>query len=288
MKISEIFESKRVTVSFEVFPPKTEAAFTPIISAVDELSSLKPDYMSVTYGAGGGTSANTVAIASHIQNELNVPALSHLTCVSLSRAQTAGMIDKLKANGIENVLALRGDIPEGMDFPEAGYYKYASQLITELRESGGFCVGAACYPEGHIECRNKADDLDYLKEKVDCGVDFLVTQMFFDNNVLYSFLYNALRKSIDIPVTAGIMPLINGKQIARSCQLSGSTLTPKFKAIVDKFGDKPEALRQAGIAYAIDQIVDLVANGVRGIHIYTMNRPETARQIMTDLSEIFR
>ncbi len=286
MRIDEMFKNNDVTVSLEAFPPKTESSFEPVLRAVDELSACKPDYMSVTYGAGGGTSKNTLEIASYIQQELHTTALAHLSCVSSSRAEISTIIDELKAKGIVNVLALRGDIPEGMAFPDAGYYSFAYQLVEEIMSRGGFCVGAACYPEGHIECANKADDMDYLKAKVDSGCDFLVTQMFFDNNVLYSFLYNALRKGIHVPVTAGVMPVTNSRQIKRICDMAGTSLTPKFKTIVDKFGDNPEALKQAGIAYATDQIVDLIANGVKGIHIYTMNKPDVAQKIMTNLSDI--
>ena len=286
MRIDEMFKNNDVTVSLEAFPPKTESSFEPVLRAVDELSACKPDYMSVTYGAGGGTSKNTLEIASYIQQELHTTALAHLSCVSSSQSEISTIIDDLKAKGIVNVLALRGDIPDGMIFPEAGYYTYASQLVKEIKGRGGFCIGAACYPEGHIECSNKADDLDYLKAKVDSGCDFLVTQMFFDNNVLYSFLYNALRKGIHVPVTAGVMPVTNSRQIKRICDMAGTSLTPKFKTIVDKFGDNPEALKQAGIAYATDQIVDLIANGVKGIHIYTMNKPDVALKIMTNLSDI--
>lgn len=239
-------------------------------------------------GAGGGTSQNTIKIASYIQNELGTSALAHLSCVSSSRQEISKLIDEMKEAKIENVLALRGDIPKDGVFPEAGYYKYAYQLVEELKERGGFSIGAACYPEGHVECESQSRDLDYLKAKVDCGCDYLTTQMFFDNSVLYSFLYRALAKGIDVPVIAGVMPVTNARQIKRITELSGTSLTPKFRTILDKFGDNDAALKQAGIAYAIDQIVDLVANGVRGIHIYTMNKPEVARQIMESLSEILK
>lgn len=288
MRINEMLKNNEVTVSFEVFPPKTASSFEPVIRSVKALSRFEPDYMSVTYGAGGGTSRNTLEIATYIQHELRLTALAHLSCVSSSRAEIAVLIDALKAAGIENVLALRGDIPPDMVFPEAGYYKYAFQLVEEIKSRGGFCVGAACYPEGHVESPRKSEDLDFLKAKVDCGCDFLITQMFFDNNVLYSFLYNALRKGIDVPVEAGVMPVTNSRQILRVCEMAGTSLTPKFKAILDKFGDKPEALKQAGIAYAIDQIVDLITNGVRGIHVYTMNKPDVAEKIMENLSDILK
>lgn len=286
MKIRDILDSKKVTLSYEVFPPKAGASFEPVINAVNELCKDKPDFMSVTYGAGGGTSNNTVKIASHIQNDLNVTALAHLTCVSSTKEQVAKAIDEIKANGIENILALRGDIPKGGEYPVGEYYKYASELVKEIKSKGDFCVGAACYPEGHTECEHKEDDIKNLKLKVDSGVDFLTTQMFFDNNVLYNFLYRIREQGITVPVIAGIMPVTNGKQIARICQLSGTYLPARFKAIVDKFGDNPEAMKQAGIAYATDQIIDLVANGIKGIHIYTMNKPDIAESIKKNLSYI--
>ncbi len=288
MNITERLRSKDVTVSFEVFPPKKSDAFESTKMAIKELSELSPDFISVTYGAGGGTSKNTIKIASYIQDELGTSALAHLSCVSSSRQEISQLIDEMKEAKIENVLALRGDLPKEGTFPGAGYYKYAYQLVEELKERGGFSIGAACYPEGHVECESQSRDLDYLKSKVDCGCDYLTTQMFFDNSVLYSFLYRALAKGIDVPVLAGVMPVTNSRQIKRITELSGTSLTPKFRMILDKFGDNDAALKQAGIAYAIDQIVDLIANGVKGIHIYTMNKPEVARQIMESLSEILK
>ena len=286
MFISEMLNNDKVTVSFEVFPPKADSSFDVVKSAIGELNGLHPDYMSVTYGAGGSTSKRTVDIASHIQNELGTNALAHLSCISATRGQIAEQLKKLKNAGIENILALRGDIPENGVLPAGMEYHYAWQLVEEIKKVGGFCVGAACYPEGHVECLNKTKDLDYLKQKVDCGCDFLVTQMFFDNNVLYTFLYNALKAGIEIPVTAGIMPVTNSKQISKICSLSGTSLTPKFRAILDKFGDNPAALKQAGIAYAVDQIVDMVSNGIKGIHIYTMNKPDVAKSILNSLSAV--
>lgn len=286
MRIDTMFKTYDVTLSLEVFPPKVQSSFDSVKLAVEQLAASRPDYMSVTYGAGGGISNNTIDIASLIQNSLDTVALAHMTCVSSSRAEIASLLDRLRERGIKNILALRGDIPEGMVFPEAGYYKYAYQLVEEIKRAGGLCVGAACYPEGHVESENKAEDLDHLKAKVDSGCDFLVTQMFFDNNVLYSFLYNAMKKGIDVPVTAGVMPVTNKRQIARMIEMSGTSLSPKFKAIVDRFGDKPEALKQAGIAYATDQIVDLISNGIKGIHIYTMNKPDVALKIIDNLSDI--
>lgn len=285
MDLMEKFRSKQLVVSFEVFPPKNDAAYAPVEAAVDALASFSPDFISVTYGAGGGTSVNTPKIAAHIENDLHIPAMAHLTCASSDKQTVHNVLQDLKTRGVRNVLALRGDLPE--DFvPDNNHYRYASELVKAVREFGGFTVGAACYPEGHVEAASPEQDLENLKRKVDCGVDFLVTQMFFDNSVLYSFLYRALKKGIDIPVCAGIMPVMNPKQIARSCKLSGTTLPARLKTVVDKFADDPKAMQQAGIAYATEQIIELVANGVSGIHIYTMNRPEVAGAIMRNLSSI--
>lgn len=285
MRISEILHTGRTTISFEVFPPKNDAIYAPVEAAIDRISAFSPDFISVTYGAGGGTSVNTPKIAAHIENDLHIPALSHLTCVSGTKMQLQSIICDLKARGIENILALRGDLPEGYEADET-HYRYAGELIAAIREIGGFCVGAACYPEGHVEAASPERDLANLKAKVDCGADFLITQMFFDNSALYSFLYRALKKGIDVPVLAGIMPVINSKQIKRSCALSGTTLPSRFRQMVDRFSDDPDALRQAGIAYATEQIIDLIANGVNGIHVYTMNRPEVAGAILSNLSSI--
>ncbi len=285
MDLMEKFRSKQLVVSFEVFPPKNDAAYAPVEAAVDALASFSPDFISVTYGAGGGTSVNTPKIAAHIENDLHIPAMAHLTCASSDKQTVHNVLQDLKTRGVRNVLALRGDLPENF-VPDDDHYRYASELVKAVREFGGFAVGAACYPEGHVEALSPEQDLENLKRKVDCGVDFLVTQMFFDNSVLYSFLYRALKKGIDIPVCAGIMPVMNPKQIARSCKLSGTTLPARLKTVVDKFADDPKAMQQAGIAYATEQIIELVANGVSGIHIYTMNRPEVAGAIMRNLSSI--
>lgn len=285
MDLMEKFRSKQLVVSFEVFPPKNDAAYAPVEAAVDTLASFSPDFISVTYGAGGGTSVNTPKIAAHIENDLHIPAMAHLTCASSDKQTVHNVLQDLKTRGVRNVLALRGDLPENF-VPDDDHYRYASELVKAVREFGSFTVGAACYPEGHVEAASPEQDLENLKRKVDCGVDFLVTQMFFDNSVLYSFLYRALKKGIDIPVCAGIMPVMNPKQIARSCKLSGTTLPARLKTVVDKFADDPQAMQQAGIAYATEQIIELVANGVSGIHIYTMNRPEVAGAIMRNLSSI--
>ena len=288
MKIIDRILEDKVNISFEVFPPKTEDTYDKIIAAIEEIAALKPSFVSVTYGAGGGTSKNTVKIASHIQNDLGVDSIAHLTCVSSTKEEVHRVVEDMKEKGIQNILALRGDIPKEADFPLPGQYKYACELIEDIKTQGDFCIGAACYPEGHVESEHKADDIANLKRKVDCGVDFLTTQMFFDNSILYNFLYRTREKGITVPVLPGIMPVTNGKQIARICQMSGTILPQRFYAIVDRFGDDPKAMQQAGIAYATDQIIDLIANGINNIHVYSMNKPEVAAAIMANLSEIIK
>lgn len=284
MKIREILGQGKPTLSFEVFPPKTEDKYETVEKAAREIAGLSPAFMSVTYGAGGGTSRYTVDIAAALNNEYHVPALAHLTCVSSTREKVRSVLEELKERGIENVLALRGDIPrEGR---LAHDYRYASELIREIKQSGDFCIGAACYPEGHVESANKTADIGYLKEKVEAGCDFVTTQMFFDNNILYNYLYRIREKGITVPVVAGIMPVTNVSQIKRICEMSGTYLPSRFKAIVDRFGDNPAAMKQAGIAYATEQIIDLIANGVNGIHVYSMNKPDVAWRIQESLSEI--
>lgn len=288
MRIIDRIKDDGVHISFEVFPPKTDDRYGTVVDAVNKIGELKPSFISVTYGAGGGTSKNTVNIAAHIKDDLDVPSLAHLTCASSTKAEVEKVVTRLKKKGIENILALRGDIPKDAEFPMPGHYKYASELIRDLKEKGEFCIGAACYPEGHVESEHKEEDILHLKEKVDCGVDFLTTQMFFDNSILYNFLYRIREKGIQVPVLPGIMPVTNGKQIARICALSGTALPQRFRAIVDRFGDDPKAMTQAGIAYATDQIIDLIANGINNIHIYSMNKPEIAAAIMSNLSEIIK
>ncbi|RGD73707.1 methylenetetrahydrofolate reductase [NAD(P)H] [Anaerofustis stercorihominis] len=286
MKITEILKQDKPTLSFEVFPPKNEVNYKDVEKATGEIAKLKPDFMSITYGAGGGTSSYTVNIAKEIQKEYAVPTLSHLTCMCSSKEDIKAQLKLLKDNDIENVLALRGDIPSDKSLMDKSEYTHAVELIRDIKESGDFCIGGACYPDGHVECKHKADDIYFLKEKVDAGLDFLTTQMFFDNNVLYNFLYRIREIGITVPVFAGIMPVTNGKQIKRITELSGTYLPTRFKAIVDKFGDDPAAMKQAGIAYATEQIIDLLANDVRGIHVYSMNKPEIAEGIKNNLSNI--
>lgn len=286
MKILDILKQDKVTLSFEVFPPKTSSSYESVARATQEIAALHPDFMSVTYGAGGGTSEHTVQIAADLHKRYGVNVLTHLTCVSSTRQHVSAMLEKFKLQGIENVLALRGDIPAG-GAPENEYH-YAAELVRDIKSQGDFCVGGACYPEGHVEAANKTEDILHLKEKVDAGCEFLTTQMFFDNNILYNFLYRIREKGITVPVIAGIMPVTNVKQIKRITSMSGTYLPQRFKAIVDRFGDNPDAMKQAGVIYATEQIIDLIANGVNHIHVYSMNKPEVAAGIQSSLSEILK
>ena len=286
MKISEQLKSTRPSISFEVFPPKKDASFAPVKEAVSRLAKAKPAFISVTYGAGGSAQTNTCAIASFIQNDCSTTALAHLTCLMATREKIDEEIQTLKKAGIQNVLALRGDIPANSDFPSPGHYLHAIDLIHALRDKSDFCLGGACYPECHPECPHIADDIRFLKDKVDAGLDFVTTQMFFDNNIFFRYLGKLREAGITIPVIAGIMPVTNDKQIARICRLSGTYLPARFKAIVDRFGDTPAKMLDAGVAYATEQIVDLFANGVNAVHLYTMNRPEVAERIMANLTSI--
>ncbi len=285
MKLSELMNKRIPTLSFEVFPPKTTDGYESVEHATEEIAKLQPDFMSVTYGAGGSTSEFTVSIASNIQNNMGVDTLAHLTCVKASKKNIFDTLDVLKANNIENIMALRGDIPEGFDRTTMDY-QYASEMIKDIKSYGDFCIGGACYPDGHVESANMEEDIAHLKLKVEAGCEFLTTQMFFDNNILYSYLYKIRERGITVPIVAGIMPVTNAKQIVRSCKLSGTYLPQRFKAIVDRFGDNPKAMKEAGIAYATDQIIDLLANGVNNIHVYSMNKPEVAAAIQNNLKEI--
>lgn len=288
MKIIDRLLEDKIHISFEVFPPKTDAGYEKVRSATEQIAGLYPSYISVTYGAGGGTSKNTAKIASYIRDELGVESLAHLTCASSTKAEVQTVIENLKALGIENILALRGDIPEGMVFPSEDRYHYAYELVEAIRRSGDFCIGAACYPEGHVENEHKEDDIKFLKQKVDSGVDFLTTQMFFDNDIHYNFLYRIREAGITVPVLPGIMPITSAAQMKRSQELSGTVFPRRFLAMLDRFGDHPKAMEQAGIAYATDQIIDLLANGVKNIHIYSMNKPHIAAKIMENLSEVIQ
>ena len=289
MKITDIVSDKKLSLSFEVFPPKTDTSFESVKTATEEIAKLKPAFMSVTYGAGGGTSKYTLDITKNINKLYGVPTLAHLTCVSSTRDTVKQRIEDIKASGIKNVMALRGDIPKELQNADrSGWdYRYATDLISELKSSGGnFCIGAACYPEIHPESKNQTEDIIHLKEKVDAGADFLTTQMFFDNNLLYNFLYKIREAGITVPVIPGIMPITNANQVERAIKLSGSFMPQRFKAIVDKFGYNPNAMKQAGIAYATDQIIDLYANGITNVHVYSMNKPDIAAKIMDNLSDI--
>lgn len=289
MKISEILRGNKASLSFEVFPPKTDTAFESVKDAVSEIASLKPAFMSVTYGAGGGTSKYTLDIAKEINKVYGVPTLAHLTCVSSSKETVDKRISDFRDAGIENILALRGDIPESMlnDDRSKWDFNHATDLIDVIKKSDcNFCIGGACYPEVHPESINKDDDIKHLKEKVESGCEFFTTQMFFDNNLLYNFLYRIREAGITVPVVAGIMPITNAKQVERAVKLSGSFMPQRFKSLVDRFGSDPKAMMQAGIAYATDQIIDLYANNITNVHIYTMNKPEVARKIQENLSDI--
>lgn len=288
MKLSTLFSGK-FSLSFEVFPPKTDTAFESVKTATEEIAKLRPSFMSVTYGAGGGTSKYTLEIAKNIKEQYNVPTLAHLTCVSSTKETVRRKIEQMKEAGIENVMALRGDLtPELMESDRSTWdYTHAIDLIRDIKESGAdFCIGGACYPEVHPESTNQKEDIKYLKEKVDAGCSFLTTQMFFDNNLLYNFLYKIREAGITVPIIPGIMPITNANQVERAVKLSGSFMPQRFKSLVDKFGLSPEAMKQAGIAYATDQIIDLFANGVTNVHVYSMNKPDVAEKIQSNLSDI--
>ena len=288
MYISDIFKNKSAALSFEVFPPKKDSAFDSVQSAVNALAKENIDYMSVTYGAGGSTTKNTAAVADHIQNDLGVTALAHLTCVSSTKDEIRSILDDLRVRGIKNILALRGDLPQDVSFPTPRQYKYACELVREIANYGGFCIGGACYPEGHPDCASIDKDIENLKAKVDAGCSFLVTQLFFDNDLFYEFRNKLVQKGIDVPVTAGIMPLTSAGQIDKMCVLSGGAAMPgKFTRMFAKYRENPIALKQAGITYAIDQITDLLSSGADGIHIYTMNKPDVAEKITASVKHLF-
>jgi methylenetetrahydrofolate reductase (NADPH) len=287
MRLTELLKSDKVTISCELFPPKQGTQLENYKKIVADMAALRPAYMSVTYGATGGTSDYTVELANEVRNVNHIPALAHLTCASSTKDKVSEVIRELKEKQIENILALRGDIPANADFPLPNQYHHASELIADIKAQGDFCIGGACYPEGHPEADTIFEDLNHLKEKVDAGCEFLTTQMFFDNNIFYNFMYKALKTGIDVPVVAGIMPITSKSQVKRSISLSGCMIPARFQAIVDRFGDDPAAMKQAGIAYATDQIIDLIANGVNHVHIYTMNKPDVAGAILENLSDIY-
>lgn len=285
MKINKILADKTPTISFEVFPPKQETGLNEVKTAAGAIAALGPSFMSVTYGAAGSTSKLTVEVASDIKNLHGVPVMPHLTCVASTKEHVANMIRQIRENNIDNVMALRGDLPK--DGVVCHDFEHASDLVREIRSlDSDICIGGACYPEGHVESANKAEDIHFLKEKVDAGCDFLTTQMFFDNNIFYNFLYRVKDVGINVPVVPGIMPITTAKQLSRSVQLSGTSVPERFKAIVDRFGDDPVAMRQAGIIYATEQIIDLIANGITHIHVYSMNKPDVASDILYNLKGI--
>lgn len=289
MKIVDIIKQEQMSLSFEVFPPKKESSFESVRIATEEIAALKPSFMSVTYGAGGGISNYTLAVAKNIKEKYNVPMLAHLTCVSSDRETVKAKINDLKANGITNIMALRGDLTPELEKTDRSRwdYRYAVELVRQLRKDDtDFCIGAACYPEVHPESASQRLDIKYLKEKVDAGVDFLTTQMVFDNNLFFNFLYKIREAGITVPVLPGIMPITNANQVERAIKLSGAFMPQRFRAMVDKFGSDPAAMKQAGIAYATDQIIDLYANGITNVHVYSMNKPDVAEGIKNNLSDI--
>ncbi len=289
MKLTKIINNNQYSLSCEVFPPKKSTSFESVKTAVESIARMRPSFMSVTYGAGGGTSQYTLEIAKDIKYRFNVPTMAHLTCVSSDKATVAERIYDIKQAGIVNVMALRGDLtPELAQSDRSAWdYHHAIDLVRELKESDAdFCIGCACYPEVHPESKDQIEDIKYLKEKVDAGCDFITTQMFFDNNLLYNFLYKIREAGITVPVLPGIMPITKAIQLERAIKLSGSFIPQRFKALVDRFGSDDAAMAQAGIAYATDQIIDLYANGIKNVHLYTMNKPEIAAAIQSNLSSI--
>ena len=284
MKISEIIKKGTPSLSFEVFPPKNSESYESIKSSALEIAKLTPDFMSVTYGAGGTTGSYTIDIAESIVRT-GVTPIAHLTCVCSSRDKIRETLSEIKARGVENILALRGDMPQGMTEKSLDF-THASDLVEEIKDFGGFCIGGACYPEGHTECDSFTKDIQNLKIKVDAGCEFLTTQMFFDNHILFNFLYKIREAGITVPVIPGIMPVTNAAQIKRICSLSGTVLPRKFIRMVDRFGDNPAAMKQAGIAYATEQIIDIYSNGINAVHVYSMNKPDVAEKIQSNLKGI--
>ena len=284
MKIIDIITADKPSLSFEVFPPKTDASYASVEAAALAIADLKPSYMSVTYGAGGGTSKYTLAIAKAIAAR-GVTPIAHLTCINSPKDVVEARLTDLREAGIENVLALRGDLAPGADLTKASF-AHASDLTAAIRAAGDFCIGGACYPETHPESATAREDIAHLKEKVEAGCEFLTTQMFFDNDILYNFLYRIREAGITVPVVAGIMPLTHASQLKRIVGISGNQVPQRFRRIVDQYGDDPAAMKQAGIAYAVSQIVDLYANGINAVHVYSMNHPDVAAAIQTSLSAI--
>lgn len=286
MRVTDIINAEKPSFSLEVFPPKTEEIFESVKDTALQIAKLKPSYMSVTYGAGGGTSQFTADISEELLKAGTTP-VSHLSCISSTKEKVREQLDLLSSKGIENILALRGDIPKGMSMENLDYH-YASELIEDIKKYGDFCIGGACYPETHPDSKSAADDIENLKKKVDAGCEYLVTQMFFSNDILYNFMYRLLKAGIDVPVVPGIMPITNARQVATAAKLSNSFVPQSFLRIVDRYGSNPAVMRQAGIAFATEQIIDLYANGFNAVHVYTMNKPDVAKQIMDNVSEIIK
>lgn len=286
MKLSEILKNGETTLSFEVFPPKITADYEAVKQAAYNVAKLNPSYMSVTCGAGGSTRDNTIRIAKGIQEEYGVTTIAHLTCVGATKEYVTTMLTEMRDAGIENVLALRGDRPQDFEGEPFIDYHYASELIGTIKEFGGMCIGGACYPEGHVESANTHTDILNLKKKVEAGCEYLTTQMFFDNNIFYNFLCKVREAGIDVPVIPGIMPITRAAQLKNAVKLSGCNVPARFRSIVDRFGDNPAAMQQAGIIYATDQIIDLIANGIRHIHVYSMNKSEVVKGIQENLSHL--
>lgn len=284
MRIKELYLAKKPVLSMEIFPPKPDYPLETVFQTIAGLKDLQPDFISVTYGAGGSNRGRTIEIAAQVKRVYGVESLAHLTCVGHSPAELDQIIAQLKQEGIENVLALRGDQPRNQpDFTfQPGHYRYAIELIQHLKAQADFCIGAAAYPEGHSECARWQQDWEYLRHKVAAGVDFLLTQLYFDNRVFYNFMDNLERLGIKVPVSAGIMPVLNANQIRRMVYLSGASIPPQLLKILEEYGDDNEAFEKAGIEYAIRQIDDLLDNGVAGIHFCTMNRVEQTRQIISN------
>ena len=289
MKVIDVINSDNPTISMEVFPPKQKDKYESIEKATEEIASYKPGFMSVTYGAGGGTSEFTVSIASNLEKKYDIPILAHVTCISSTKEGVRKQLERMKEKGITNVLALRGDIPEDTPRDTKWEYSYATELIREIKEfDSDMCIGGACYPEVHPDSENQIEDIKHLKEKVDAGCEFLTTQMFFDNTIFYNFLYKVREAGIYVPIVPGIMPLTNINQLKRTLKLSGTVLPQRFRFLLDKFGSDEKAMKQAGLIYASEQIIDLYANGIKNVHVYSMNKPEVAKTLMTNFSEIIK
>ena len=288
MKISEVLKQDKPTLSFEVFPPKKDTDFAQVEAAATQIAALNPSYMSVTYGAGGSTKGLTIRLAEEIQKKYDVATIAHLTCVCAGKDSIRQALSDMKAAGIENILALRGDIPRDYEGEVFTDFAHASELAELIKACGDFCVGGACYPEVHPDSADRNADIEGLKRKVEAGCEYLTTQMFYDNNIFFNFMYRIREAGITVPVIPGIMPITKRAQVKNAVKLSGCNVPERFKNIVDRFGDTESAMSQAGVAYATDQIIDLIANGVNHIHIYSMNKPEIAKAIQDNLSEIIK